>query len=68
MFKLSEADHAVQQIDECGAMIGISRQWYEEAKQLLNDYESTELTPEQIITLISDYEKMSIIATEFRKL
>lgn len=39
MFKLSQQEHAVQQIDECGAMIGISRQWYEEAKEKLAAYE-----------------------------
>lgn len=44
MLKLSETEHAVQQIDECGAMIGISRQWYDEAKETLAAYEAFNLT------------------------
>ena len=44
MLKLSETEHAVQQIDECGAMIGISRQWYDEAKETLAAYETFNLT------------------------
>lgn len=39
MFKLSEQEPAIQQIDLTGAVIGISRQWYDEAKAQLEAYE-----------------------------
>jgi len=35
-------DHAMQQIDAKGVMIGMSRQWYEEAKAKLAAYEEAE--------------------------
>jgi len=35
-------DHAIQQIDAEGVMVGISQQWYEEAKAKLAAYEDAE--------------------------
>ena len=52
MFKLSQQEHAVEQIDEDGVMIGISREWYEKAKVRLAAYEATNYSPEAIVQLL----------------
>ena len=36
MFNLPERSPVEQQIDDCGALIGISRQWYEEAVEAIS--------------------------------
>ena len=61
MVRLNEVSHAIQQIDMDGAMIGISRQWYEEAKEKLRQYELTNLSPEQVAELAKAQEEGRLV-------